>query len=33
MDEVLKIALVEPLGPIAAAVPERGVGDHPSISH
>jgi len=33
MDEVLKIALVEPLGPIAAAVPERGVGDQPSISH
>src|SRR6476620_9645886 len=33
MDEVLKIALVEPLGPIAAAVPEQGVGDLPSISH
>jgi hypothetical protein len=33
MDEVLKIALVEPLQPITAAVPERAIGDLPSISH
>jgi ATP-dependent Lon protease len=33
MDEVLKIALVEPLGSIATPVPETAIGDQPSISH
>jgi hypothetical protein len=34
MDEVLKIALAEPLGAIATPpVAERVIGDQPSISH
>jgi hypothetical protein len=33
MDEVLKIALVEPLASIPAAAPDAIVGDQPSISH
>jgi ATP-dependent Lon protease len=33
MDEVLKIALVEPLGSIPATAPEAIAGDLPSISH
>jgi hypothetical protein len=34
MDEVLKIALVEPLtSSIPAAAPDAIIGDQPSISH
>jgi hypothetical protein len=33
MDEVLKIALVEPLGSIPAPAPEAIAGEQPSISH
>jgi len=33
MDEVLKIALAEPLGTIAAPETDASVGDQPSISH
>jgi ATP-dependent Lon protease len=33
MDEVLKIALVEPLTPIAAPGTQPIVGDQPSVSH
>jgi ATP-dependent Lon protease len=33
MDEVLKIALVEPLGSIPAPAPDAIAGEQPSISH
>ena len=33
MDEVLKIALAEPLGPIAAPPPARIAGDSTTVSH
>src|SRR5262249_5444576 len=33
MDEVLKIALAEPLGPIATPAAKPVIGDQPSISH
>ena len=33
MDEVLRIALVEPLVSIAAPVPDTVIGDQPSVSH